>query len=652
MPSSCLTIQESNDFLQHLSKASFVSLDEEMTGINLTGVKRPTKDIIPAQSYPIFHKPAAECFTLLQLGVCLFQSEQGRWKVRRYNFYMFPDNANPRDIVLSAETARFLRAHNLSLDACIEQGLPFQTFEKTEELLQKHAKEQIRNEKNRTRNSKRKTSSRNKMTSLHRQDDKDFIPECLDMVAQWKIKCQESNGCNSSILLPECNSFLRRVLYERVCHEYPDLDLESAGNSRPNQIRVWQADTPLSQREITSRQEDWEHFMTESIGMTRIVAAIYHACSSTFTSELDRTSILFAPTAACVDWTRTGLSPLSEPSSTKHTIPLIVHHGFMDLLFLMTHFVTPTLPSPFSECKALIQKHFSCIFDTKVLAAERSTAYNDANSSLGDTFDRITSDQNILQYVDDEDDGVQCHEAAYDAYMTGLCFLGLCHDIQRNMGLKGASALSLGDAKLFSPLVVGSEGSTQLTRHVFARNCLYHNSLYTIDLENAGNDRMQQGLFLESTFRILDADPSMSQRSLADEVNKVYLSQQYKVDAYRGGEGIFMVAIKFTGDPCKSSAADFLSMIVEQGSKLEKALRHKFSVARLDVYLLNDSDLSYVDKSKPWFVQFLASWLGFIPLPFSIHKPSGNQRKCSIRNDIILDPELVKEWKDAVSIAI
>eukprot|EP00977_Amphora_coffeiformis_P016186 scaffold4940_cov163-Amphora_coffeaeformis.AAC.1 len=623
-----------------------------MTGINLTGVKRPTKDITPAQSYPTFHKPAAERFTLLQLGVCLFLSEQGRWKVRRYNFYMFPDSTtNPRDIVLSAETARFLRAHNLSLDTCIEQGLPFQTLEKTQELLQKHANEQNRCEKNRTRNSQRKSSSPRKKTllTLNRQEDKDFIGKCLDMVAQWRIQCQQSKESNSSILLPECNSFLRRVLYEQVRLEYPHLDLEPAGDSRPNQIRVWQAGTPLSQRETASRQEDWEHFMAETIGVTRIVAALHHACSSTITSELDRTSILFAPSAGHVDWTQTGLTPLAKPPLTQHPIPLIVHHGFMDLLFLMTHFVTATLPTGLSECKILIHKHFSCIFDTKVLAAERSTTYNDPNSSLGDSFDRITADQNILQYVDDDDDGVQFHEAAYDAYMTGLCFLGLCHDIQRNTGLKCVPSLSLGDGKLFYPLLDGSsEASTQLVRHVFAQNCLYHNSIYTIDLENAGVDRMQQGLFLESTFRISDVDPSISPRSLADEVKKDYTSQQYGLDTHRVGEGIFLVTINFNGDPCKSSTANFLSTVREQGSKLEKALRSKFSVARLDGYLVDDSATSGVDQSGPWLVQFLASWLGFFPWTFSPDKSSYNQRKCSIRNDITLDPEIVREWKDAV----
>ena len=572
-------------------------------------------------------------------------SEQGRWKVRRYNFYMFPDNTNPRDIVLSAETARFLRSHNLSLDTCIEQGLPFQTLEKTEELLQKHAKQQMRSEKNRARNAKKKSSPRQKMTSLNRQEDKVFVAKCLDMVAQWKRRRQQSKESDSSLLLPESNSFLRRVLYEQVCRDYPNLELEPAGNSRPNQIRVWEEGTPLSQREATSRQEDWEHFMTETIGMTRIVTALHHVCSS---KELDRTSILLASSADDVDWTQTGLSPSAKSSSTKRPIPLIVHHGFMDLLFLMTHFVTPALPDTLSECKALIQKHFPCIFDTKVLAAERSTTYNDPNSSLGDSFDRITADQSILQYVDDEDDGVQCHEASYDAYMTGLCFLGLCHDIQKSTGLARALSLTLGDRELLYPLLNGSEASTQLLRHAFARNCLYHTSLYTIDLENAGVDRMQHGLFIESTFRVSNVDPSISPRNFVDDVKKVYPSQGYGLDAHRVGEGIFAVTISFNGGPCKSSAVEFLSTVREQGSKLEKALRRKFSVTRLDDYLV-DTAPSGEYHSGHWIVQLLASWLGFFSWPFSIDKSSGDQRKCSIRNDIILDPMLVGEWKDAVT---
>lgn len=654
-------IQESNDFLEHLPKASFVALDEEMTGINPTGVQRPTRDTIPKQSYPTFHKPAAEDFTLVQLGICLFieGSEGGRWNVRRYNFYMFPDNANPRNVVLSAETARFLRTHNLSLDMCIEEGLPFQTLETAEELLQKFAKNQVRTVKNRMRNAKRKnaTTTRQNMTSLHRQDDKDFVAKCLDMVAQWKQRQQQrqTDDCDPSLLLPECNSFLRRVLYERVHHAYPELELEPAAGHRPNQIRVWSANTSVSQRETTRHQEDWEHVLTETIGMTRIVAALCWACGSSVGAALDRTSILLASSADQVDWTQTGLSSLTDSTSppspsanARHGIPLIVHHGFMDLLFLMTHFITPTLPEQLSQCKALILRHFPCIYDTKVLAAERSTGCNFLNSSLGESFDRITTDQSLLQYVDDDDDGVQCHEAAYDAYMTGLCYLGLCQDIQSNTGLTGASSsLHLGNREHFYPLLDGSKVSAQVLRCVFARNCLYHTSLYTIYLDNPEVDRMRQGLFLESTFYVSDVDPTISPRTFADETKGAYRSQPYGLDTYRVGDRNFLVTIAFTGDPCKSSAADFLSMVREQGSALEKVLRPKFSVSRLDDYL-RDEVPSDGHLAGLQVFHRLASWIGFLPWLFSEDKPSDNVRKCSIQNDIVLDPALIGEWQSAV----
>ena len=69
-------LQQSNDFIKHLPNASFVSLDEEMTGIMLPPgmAGRPSKDDMPSDRYPAF-KRIPERYSMIQLGICLFEAQ-------------------------------------------------------------------------------------------------------------------------------------------------------------------------------------------------------------------------------------------------------------------------------------------------------------------------------------------------------------------------------------------------------------------------------------------------------------------------------------------------------------------------------------------------------------------------------------------------
>jgi hypothetical protein len=68
--------QQSNDFIKHLPNASFVSMDEEMTGIMLPPgmAGRPSKDDMPSDRFSALKK-VPERYSLIQLGICLFEAK-------------------------------------------------------------------------------------------------------------------------------------------------------------------------------------------------------------------------------------------------------------------------------------------------------------------------------------------------------------------------------------------------------------------------------------------------------------------------------------------------------------------------------------------------------------------------------------------------
>lgn len=84
--------------------------------------------------------------------------------------------------------------------------------------------------------------------------------------------------------------------------------------------------------------------------------------------------------------------------SNEGGIPIIVHNGLMDLLFLMTHFHHPCLPNTWQEAKGLIHNFFPTVCDTKYLAEECSPiSYH--STKLEDMFNFWESEDQLSQHV-------------------------------------------------------------------------------------------------------------------------------------------------------------------------------------------------------------------------------------------------------------
>ena len=61
-----------HDFLTYLPTASFIAVDEEMTGIRIHQCGRPNKAELPSERYRSNWKSVPERYGILQAGVALF----------------------------------------------------------------------------------------------------------------------------------------------------------------------------------------------------------------------------------------------------------------------------------------------------------------------------------------------------------------------------------------------------------------------------------------------------------------------------------------------------------------------------------------------------------------------------------------------------
>lgn len=451
---------------------------------------------------------------------------QPEYTSRIYNFYIFPNGwSDNRELTLNPSTVKFLMENNMNFNKVFEEGLPFTTVKHAEALKERYFRKHSNTE---AKINGDKAPTKKDRVTLTSTNDIAFVARVMANLREW-IDSDDSNLHNvinndngqegTSLVLPPCNAFLWRCLYETIEAEYSGLLLEradlspNAGPTARNQIRVIRL-TPeeRKRRENRLKVEEWEKLLLGNLGFTTVFQAISDVCNGRVLTKERIEGFLDGSFPSPV-------VPMDEGGNGRQ-IPIIVHNGLMDLLFLLTHCHDPSLPSNFEETKMQLRHYFPNVFDTKVMSTEYSDAQiKGGSTALGDLFDTMKhvdiGDNNFLfpTITNQENGGSegQAHEAAWDAYMTGSVFNALGKRI-----LEGKNVLNLD--LTFNALL--NESSDSLLRDYLGMNMIYmHMSLYTIDLESTSgpaglHDPLSSGLSIDTTFHVSGITTSISTRDI------------------------------------------------------------------------------------------------------------------------------------------
>jgi poly(A)-specific ribonuclease len=525
-------LEQSNDFLLHLPGASWIAIDLEMTGIQMPNSKMPSKDETPAERYQTIKK-VPEKYSIIQLGICLFHQAGAyetdtvnacQFLVRKYKFTIFPGERGGREVVLNPSAIHFLKDNNMNFDTWVSAGIPFVLPESADEAVDVFIKKQrsIRDWSPSLPESSAPSLSAREKIVLTREEDKRFHARTMAQVREWlDAPISERRQSNStyppegaSILLPECNGFLRRSLYESISHEYPYLVTETENNC----IRVWRL-TPeeLILRNKRLLSEGFKDLIQEKVGAYRIFLALTKACRGDV--KLTKTErILLSPEAS--DWMleeNMAFNPHESWASTVHQTlhpttgqiqpkPIVVHNGLMDLLFLLTHFHSPTLPSDWGDCKSLIRLHFPVVYDTKCMASYYSITDNPrARTQLSSVYEQVIANNPQWDMVFQTGNGrdEQAHDAAFDAYMTGVAFCGLSFTIHNQCKIPAVETST--------QFALWGMNDLELAKNFYGCNTLYFfASPYVIDLDSSGSDDpFRKGMSKFSTFKMSGFDKAV-----------------------------------------------------------------------------------------------------------------------------------------------
>lgn len=329
--------------------------------------------------------------------------ESPEFFVRKYNFYIFPSNQqSSREIVLNPSNIHLMNEHEMGFNEWLRHGIPFTTIDEAEsitnDLSNGHQEEIFETD----------CTKWEEPTDPH---DVAFIARTMASIREWidsaapsatrrlsdnlSIGDEERLGIARVIHLPKKEA-IRACLRGKINYEYPSLFWEKHNNQH---ILVRLNDTEKKLRDERKKHVTWKQAHINTIGFTRVFKALSDSCRGELgqIGDLDTEYMAFSHIKELGKinfFSRQNGSPFRR-------VPIVVHDGLMDFLFLLTHFHSPKLPESYEEAKSLIHQYFPIVYDTNTLATEIcGFHFLRRNLSLLELYQRFVLDNLIL--IDDE----------------------------------------------------------------------------------------------------------------------------------------------------------------------------------------------------------------------------------------------------------
>ncbi|XP_006617598.1 poly(A)-specific ribonuclease PARN-like isoform X1 [Apis dorsata] len=384
-----------------LKNATFLCIDGEFTGLN-SGPDAGVFDT-PAQYYAKLRTGSMD-FLLIQFGLSVFtfNKEMQKYNQRSYNFYVFPRplNRTAPDCRFMCQTSSisFLASQGFDFNKLFKLGIPYLTANEEEKLMKRlEEKQRIRDE----------AAEILPISDVERPQ----IEEICSRIDEFVTSETEE------LLIEKCNAFIRRLVYQEVKLRWPNkLKVESKMNNFGCSLVVQRLGTKEEeeQREIEKRERE----------KTEIQQAV-------------------------------GLSILMRKIADSGKL-IVGHNMLLDLCHIVHQFFGQ-LPESYLEFKSLVHSLFPRILDTKIICHSQQFKENIPSSNLGILLETVSKSPFKITEVEPTDGrsystlSEKCHEAGYDAYITGICFIALSNYLGTLQ--KPEVPIVLSDSPLLNPFL-------------------------------------------------------------------------------------------------------------------------------------------------------------------------------------------------------
>uniref|UniRef100_A0A8B9BYH0 Poly(A)-specific ribonuclease PARN n=1 Tax=Anser brachyrhynchus TaxID=132585 RepID=A0A8B9BYH0_9AVES len=360
-----------------IEEADFLAIDGEFSGISDgPSVSALTNGFdTPEERYQKLKKHSMD-FLLFQFGLCTFKYDhtEEKYIMKSFNFYIFPKpfNRSSPDVkfVCQSSSIDFLANQGFDFNKVFRNGIPYLNQEEERQLREQY--DEKRSQANGAGSLSYISPNTTKCPVTIPEDQKKFIEKVVEQIEEL-LKNEE----NESLELEPCTG--------------------SVSEFKERYIVISKVDDEERKRREQQKQAKEQEELNDAVGFSRVVHAIANS------GKL-----------------------------------VIGHNMLLDVMHTIHQFYCP-LPDNLVKltllCFNILNSYFvSRLLDTKLMASTQPFKEIINNTSLAELEKRlkeipfsppkVESAEGFPSY---DTSSEQLHEAGYDAYITGLCFISMAN---------------------------------------------------------------------------------------------------------------------------------------------------------------------------------------------------------------------------------
>ncbi|KAF7721418.1 hypothetical protein EC973_004704 [Apophysomyces ossiformis] len=355
---------------QSILDADFISIDAEFTGLTTPMNTFQATDDLDTRYQKI--KASVKEYTIIQYGVCVFKRTGDNYVAKPYNFYIFGCDTDTitssRSFGVNASSLSFLRQNNFDFNKLIDGGIPFYNYPEEAASFKTNHTTVIR-----------------EIPVLSQRQERNVEAIRLQ-IKQWLQR-----GTYRPLTVQVNNSSMKVFVRQEL--QRPEYGGFLEARTRDSKhMEIWK----ITEEERNKRRKR----QGPLLNFRRVIEAIQDS--------------------GC---------------------PVVAHNGILDLCHTIGQFWT-SLPEDISELRSIATNMWPNFVDTKYLAefhpqlkdcfttSVLGSLYNTVAEELQDGGPSVVMAEGYDRYAKETGGDNALHEAGYDAYMTGVVYLGFVHYIK------------------------------------------------------------------------------------------------------------------------------------------------------------------------------------------------------------------------------
>ncbi|KAA0721650.1 Poly(A)-specific ribonuclease PARN [Triplophysa tibetana] len=375
-----------------VEEADFIAIDGEFTGISDgPSVSALTNGLdTPEERYCKLRKHSMN-FLLFQFGLCTFKYDQNQsiYITKAFNFYVFPKpfNRTSPDIkfICQSSSIDFLASQGFDFNKVFRSGIPYLTQEEESQLREQY--EERRGQIN--GNGPITYTPNSSMSVSHIPEDQRAFIKNVEEKVEDLLKNSEK-----SLDLEPCTGFQRKLIYQTLnSRQSKGLHVETLENDKKERfIQISKVDDEERRRREQQKQQREQEELNDAVGFSRVIRAV-----------------------------------------SKSGKLVVGHNMLLDVMHTIHQFCGP-VPEELDDFKEVTMSVFPRLVDTKLMASIQPFKEIIHNTSLGELHKRLIEKpfkspktECPVDFQSYNTSSEQLHEAGYDAYITGLCFISMAN---------------------------------------------------------------------------------------------------------------------------------------------------------------------------------------------------------------------------------